>query len=53
MTIKVKYLPEEVIEKDAEALLAEFEHARNMPITLPIPIECLTSAPMERISGIA
>lgn len=29
----VPYLPEEAIERDAEALLSEFEHARNVTIT--------------------
>jgi hypothetical protein len=35
----VPYLAEEVIERDAEALLAEFSSARNVVIAPPIPIE--------------
>jgi hypothetical protein len=36
---QVPYLSEEAIERDAEALLAEYEHARNVTITPPVPIE--------------
>ena len=39
MTRNVPYLAEEAIECDAEALLAEFSHARDMLIEPPIPIE--------------
>lgn len=39
MTIRVKYLPEETIEKDAEALLEEFSLARGITVEPPIPIE--------------
>lgn len=39
MTRKVPFLAEEAIERDAEALLAEFSHARDVVIELPIPIE--------------
>lgn len=39
MDNKVPYLHEEVIEHDAEALLAEYEFARNVTITPPVPIE--------------
>ena len=39
MTRNVPYLAEEAIERDAEALLAEFSHARGVDIKLPIPIE--------------
>jgi Zn-dependent peptidase ImmA (M78 family) len=39
MTRNVPYLAEEAIECDAEALLAEFSHARGVDIELPIPIE--------------
>jgi len=39
MTIWVKYLSEEAIEKDAEALLAEISHARSVKLEPPIPIE--------------
>jgi hypothetical protein len=41
MTIWVKYLSEEAIEKDAEALLAEFAHARSVKLEPPIPIEVI------------
>ena len=39
MKIQVKYLREEYIEKDAEALLAEFSDARGVKLGPPIPIE--------------
>ncbi len=39
MTKAVPYLAEEAIERDAEALLAEFSHARGIAIEVPIPIE--------------
>jgi Zn-dependent peptidase ImmA (M78 family) len=39
MTIRVKYLSEEAIEKDAEALLAVFAYARSVDLTPPVPIE--------------
>jgi hypothetical protein len=39
MTRKVPFLAEEAIERDAEALLAEFSHARDVVIETPIPIE--------------
>ena len=39
MTRKVPFLAEEAIERDAEALLAEFSPARDVVIELPIPIE--------------
>jgi hypothetical protein len=39
MTKVVPYLAEEVIERDAAALLAEFARARGITIAPPIPIE--------------
>jgi hypothetical protein len=39
MTKKVPYLAEEAIEADAESLLVEFAHARDVVIEAPIPIE--------------
>src|SRR3712207_216371 len=39
MARRVPYLPEEAIERDAEALLAEFSWARGVPLAPPIPIE--------------
>ena len=39
MTLQVPYLADEAIERDAEALLAQFAHARGMAIRAPIPIE--------------
>jgi len=39
MTLRVPYIAEETIERDAEALLAQFAHARGMAIRAPIPIE--------------
>ena len=39
MSIPVPYLSDEVIERDAAALLAEYAHARGIVIAPPIPIE--------------
>jgi hypothetical protein len=39
MSKQVPFLFEEAIERDAEALLSEYEHARNVTITPPVPIE--------------
>jgi hypothetical protein len=39
MTLQVPYLTDETIERDAEALLAQFAHAKGMAIRAPIPIE--------------
>jgi hypothetical protein len=39
MPKKVPYLQEEQIERDAEALLAEYERARGVQIDPPVPIE--------------
>src|SRR3954453_19643659 len=39
MSRSVPYLTEEAIERDAAALLAEFEQARGRPVVPPIPIE--------------
>jgi hypothetical protein len=41
MTIQVPYLPDEIIERDAEALLAEYAHSRSVTLEPPIPIEDL------------
>ncbi len=39
MTKFVSYVPDEAIEKDAQALLAEYAHARGVTIEAPIPID--------------
>lgn len=39
MTKKVPYLPEEAIERDASALLAEYAQACGVAIAPPVPIE--------------
>lgn len=39
MGLKVAYMPDEAIEKDADALIAEYAHARQLTIRLPIPID--------------
>jgi Zn-dependent peptidase ImmA (M78 family) len=39
MPVKVPFLREEQIERDAEALLADFELARSIRIVPPVPIE--------------
>jgi hypothetical protein len=43
MTIKVKYLSEDEIEKDAELLLAEYEDTIGAPIKLPVPVDDITT----------
>ena len=43
MTIKVKYLPEDEIEKDAELLLAKYEDMVGEPIKLPVPVTEITT----------
>ena len=39
MTLRVPYMPDDAIERDAEALLAQYAHARCVDIKAPIPIE--------------
>ncbi|HZZ24118.1 MAG TPA: hypothetical protein VFE60_16745 [Roseiarcus sp.] len=39
MTKFVSYVPDEAIEKDAQALLAEYAHARGVTIEVPIAID--------------
>ncbi|MEC5325213.1 ImmA/IrrE family metallo-endopeptidase [Aurantimonas sp. A3-2-R12] len=39
MTLFVSYVSDETIEKDAQALLAEFAHTRGVLIEAPIPID--------------
>jgi IrrE N-terminal-like domain len=39
MTLQVPYIADQVIERDAEVLLAQFAHARGVAIRTPIPIE--------------
>jgi Zn-dependent peptidase ImmA (M78 family) len=39
MTLRVPYLADQTIERDAEALLAQYAHARGLEIRAPIPIE--------------
>jgi hypothetical protein len=39
MTLRVPYIADETIERDAEALLAQYAHAKNVEIKAPIPIE--------------
>lgn len=39
MALRVPYIREDVIERDAEALLGEFSHARGIEVRAPIPIE--------------
>jgi hypothetical protein len=43
MAIKVKYLTEDEIEKDAKLLLAEYEDTIGEPIKLPVPIDDITT----------
>jgi Zn-dependent peptidase ImmA (M78 family) len=39
MPLQVPYISDESIERDAEALLAQYAHARGVEIRAPIPIE--------------
>ncbi len=39
MTLRVPYIADEAIERDAEALLAQYAHAKGIKIKPPIPIE--------------
>ena len=39
MTLRVPYMPDDMIERDAEALLGEFAIARGIDLRPPIPIE--------------
>jgi Zn-dependent peptidase ImmA (M78 family) len=39
MTLRVPYMPDDAIERDAEGLLAQYAHARGIEIRAPIPIE--------------
>jgi len=39
MTFRVPYIPDDAIERDAEALLAQFAHARGVEVKAPVPIE--------------
>jgi len=39
MVMRVRYLSEEVIERDAETLLAEYSSARDVVLQPPIPVE--------------
>ena len=43
MAIKVKYLTEDEIEKDAKLLLAEYEDTIGEPINLPVPVDDITT----------
>jgi Zn-dependent peptidase ImmA (M78 family) len=39
MTLRAPYIADESIERDAEALLAQYAHARSVEVRAPIPIE--------------
>jgi IrrE N-terminal-like domain len=39
MTLRVPFISDEAIERDAEALLAQYAHARRLVVKAPIPIE--------------
>jgi hypothetical protein len=43
MAIKVRYLPEDEIEKEAELLLAEYVETIGAPLKLPVPINEITT----------
>ena len=46
----VPYLAEDAIEREAEALLAEFAHARDVVIKPPIPIEDIMEEAVDLIA---
>ena len=39
MTLRVPYISDETIERDAEALLAQYAHATGLEVKAPVPIE--------------
>jgi Zn-dependent peptidase ImmA (M78 family) len=39
MTVRVPYIPDNAIERDAEALLEQYAYARGVDVKAPIPIE--------------
>jgi hypothetical protein len=39
MTLRVPYIADETIERDAEVLLAQYAHATDLEVKAPIPIE--------------
>lgn len=43
MTIEVRYLSEDEIERDAELLLAEYKETTGAPIKLPVPVAEITT----------
>lgn len=43
MTIKVRYLSEDEIERDTALLLAEYEETAGAPVGLPIPVADITT----------
>jgi hypothetical protein len=43
MTIKVRYLSEDEIEKEAELLLAEYVETTGAPIKFPVPVDEITT----------
>jgi hypothetical protein len=43
MAIKVRFLSEDEIEKDAKSLLAEYEDTIGEPLKLPVPVTDITT----------
>jgi hypothetical protein len=39
MTLRVPYIADDAIERDAAALLAQYAYAKGVEIRVPIPIE--------------
>src|SRR5262245_44604327 len=39
MTLRVPYMPDDAIERNAEVLLAQYAHSKGVEIRAPIPIE--------------
>ncbi len=52
MKIKVRYLSEDEIERDAEQLLAEYEETAGAPTKLPVPVEDLPPITWRSGSGL-
>jgi hypothetical protein len=53
MTIKVKYLSEDEIEKGAELLLSEYEDTTGERIKLPVPIADIATSHLALQLGFA
>ncbi len=53
MTIQVRYLSEDEIERDTELLLVEYEETAGEPVKLPIPVADITTSHLALRLGFA